>query len=47
MLIIKGKSSTEESVEHHATGPDIHLGTSIQLARYYLHTSKNIHVRIQ
>ena len=48
MLIVKGKGSAEESVEHHAAGPDVHLGAGVQLPGYNLSerkTSKYVPVR--
>ena len=46
MLIVKGQSATEESVEDHTAGPDVHLGTSVQLTRYNLHTHI-VHTELQ
>ena len=39
VLVVKGESPAEESVQHHSTGPYVHLGTSVELAGDDLHNS--------
>ncbi len=36
MLIVKGESSTEKSVEHHTAGPNVHLRASVEFTRDHL-----------
>ena len=36
MLVVEGEGAAEEGVKNDSAGPDIHLGTRVQLARYYL-----------
>jgi hypothetical protein len=36
MLIVKGESSTEKSVEHHTAGPNVHLRARVEFTRYHL-----------
>jgi hypothetical protein len=36
MLIVKGESSTEKSVEHHTAGPNVHLRARVEFTRDHL-----------
>ena len=39
VLVVEWESPAQESVQHNSTGPDVHLGTSVELAGDDLHNS--------
>ena len=36
VLVVKGESPAQESIQDHSAGPDVHLGTSVELPRDHL-----------